>query len=226
MVRSLLFVAFFASAVAFAQDTGPATFHYVSLSPAQKALFAKYVSAHAGARGSDQDYWENTLNTGEPTTFAAVTHAMEHTQVGSGTLLDYVDSVTTIQGDIPSNPSAEQFNLAVVWKSGVVQSLEAVGYSYRIGSGHDGEWGLSYASGSTGLHLLFANDGSANGHAHVDYRQFTLGDILGGGEGHMKPYGADVRQIGPETDDSGTPINNLDHHQSWFGELAGFERLQ
>jgi hypothetical protein len=218
------------AAESFAKDQGPATYLYSGLSEHQKTLFRAYVDSRVGqpsgrAESFYQDYWKNTLNTGEPTVFAAVTHALEHTQLSNGeTALDEVDQITVISGDIPQNPSYEQFNLKLTWKDGAYWDFWRAGFTYRIGHGHEGETGLSLLSSSQGLHLLFAKDATTNGHAHVDYRAIGLGDILGAGEGHLTPYNADVRAIGPERDGLGTPINNHDRHVQWYGDLPGYVR--
>jgi hypothetical protein len=214
------------ASLALAADQGPATFVYSYLSDHQKALFHAYAAAHRGGRAvSDETYWDQTLNTGEPTTFAAVTHALERTQLGQGLNgLDEIEQITEISGDVPEKPSSEQFNLKVIWKNGSYQAFQAVGFTYRIGTGHDGETGLSVLSSSEGLHLLWAKDGSASGHAHVDYRGIGLGDILGGGEGHLTAHGADIRAIGPERDWMGNIINNFARHEAWFGDFTGYVR--
>jgi len=213
-----------------AEDHGPATVVYSGLSDHQKALFRAYVDSRVGqAPGRSetfyQTYWKETLNSGEPATFAAVTQALEHTALQGGlNALGEIDQVIAIAGDIPENPSSLQFNLQIVWKAGAYQVFSSNGFTYRIGSGHPGETGLSVLSSSEGLHLLFAKDGTANGHVHVDYRSVGLSDVLGMGEGHMNAYNSDVRAIGPESDWLGNLINNYDRHTQWFGVISGYVR--
>lgn len=215
-------------AVSLAQDNGPATVIYSSLSDHQKALFRAYVDKHASGAHEEsfyQSYWSQTLSTGEPTTFASITHALEHTSIGNGRSgLDDIDQVVAIFGDIPQNPSYQQFNLEVVWKAGAYDDFVAASFTYRPGTGHTGETGLSLLSSSEGLHLLFAKDGTANGHIHIDYRLFSLGDVFGGGEGHMMPYNSDVRAVGPERDTYGNVIDNHARHVQWWGALPGYMR--
>ena len=212
-------------AQAFAGSASGAKVAYDDLSQAQKALLHLYLEKNYGTNQNDRTTWETVLPDGVPTTFAAITQALEHVQLSSGKpALSLMTGVTEIHGEVAGAKSEEQFNVAVIWSSTAYDELQQVGFAYRIGWGHSGEHGLSYQSQSTGLHLLFGDQDATIGHAHVDYRNSGLMDIISGDpEGHFKSYNSDVRAVGPEADEqTGSTIDNYARHVHWYGSIPGF----
>jgi hypothetical protein len=212
-------------AQAFAVSPSSTKLGYDDLSQAQKTLLHQYLEKNYGPSVNDRTAWESTLPDGVPTTFAAITQALEHTPLASGkTALSLMTSVTEIHGEVDGAKSEEQFNVAVTWSPTAYDELQQVGFAYRIGWGHAGEHGLSYQSESTGLHLLFGDQDATIGHAHVDYRASGVMDIISGDpEGHFKSYNSDVRAVGPEADEqTGSTIDNYARHVHWYGSIPGF----
>lgn len=201
---------------------------FFGMSPRQRKLYKEYVHrrmklAIDAERGDDFYFWafQTQLPRGDALTFVAITQALEATRLpAGGNGLEQVDGITSITGERPGESGAAQFNIGLRWKPLADLAFRAALFTPRMGLGHDGEYGLSYLSSSAGLHLLFGSDGSTSGHAHVDYRYVSAGDLLNWGEGHFQTYGADISKVGPETS-WGIPIDSYARHRSWFGPIAG-----
>jgi hypothetical protein len=217
------FILFFGASSAHADFVA-----FDSLSKLQRSCFQRYVARELNqpvTEAAARSYWSSRLSASQVTTYAAITHALESTRVGAvSNGLRQVDAITEIRGEIPSAASAEQFNLGIVWRDGAYDRFRSAGFWWRIGSGHEGETGLSYHSGSTGLHLLFSSTSYRDGHVHVDYRSAGASDLFGWVEGHFEPYNADVRAVGPESELLGKLISNYDRHLRWFGAIRGYRR--
>ena len=216
---------------------------YDALTVRQKELLATYQKSKNFV-GTGQQFWnyigkDNTLQRA----FFGTTEAMEHRYAKGGVkVIDLVDSITDIagieKGEQPT--TAEQFNIAIKWKAppkGVkkVRDLfDTKDFGNRVSAYHPGESGVQEKKpgGGSGLHLLFAEDGSNNGHAVIAFRKVSvfeavmtflhLGFLVPGGlkKGHFSEADADLGAIGPEKD-HGKPINNLE----WFAKTYDDPRV-
>ncbi len=183
--------------------SGPTSGFNAQQRAAQNQTWSGLSSAQQALVQGGQKAW-NSLSAGQRTNFSAITYALQVTILSNGApALSEVKSVTSIG----------QADIGVTWSAGAKQDFEDSGFSWRLGYGHKGENGLSLGGSAVGLHLLFGNKDAGVGHVHIDYR--------GIGEGHFKPYDADVRAVGPEHL-GGRPISNYERYKSWFGPIPGY----
>jgi hypothetical protein len=165
-----------------------------------------------------------SLDASQQAAYFSITHALTKVE-GYGDALNLVEDVQEIHGQEKRFSSSRQFNLEVNWRLEAYETLKRGGINPRPGAGHPGERGLGEGRlGHTGIHFLFSEKNLKAGHVHVDYRPSTWIRVLEreifrkeSSHGHFDPYNADVRAVGPQTDEHHNAYNNLQLHEDWYG---------
>ena len=210
---------------------------YSDLSLAQRQLFATYAALHnEGGKLTDEQVY-NRLSESQMATFEAITHALENTQLTDkktgqslGNALSLISRVDEIVGDNIGGKT--HLRLYVDLKKDAVGILEK---AKQFGGGFFNSLAKDHkrydASGKVitkfkdnlrlkgdlpSIQISYAED-RVQADIDIDFRSL--------GEGHTNHYNSDVRQVGPEKDDKGKPINNYQRYiERWPGLRQWWEQ--
>jgi hypothetical protein len=189
---------------------------YDELSPKQQALVAKWMQGYREiyGRSLDPETTYNQLPLSARTTFQAVTHALQNSQLTSkngkpmGTALDLVDLVERVAGQVPGNRGDEQFRIYVYLKPNSINVLYSAKEFERVRDNtvyHIGyPINFRQQGGVPSIQISLARTGK-RADIDVDYRSSAGVQALV--SGHLTSANSDVR----------AGSNQEVHNRRWSG---------
>jgi hypothetical protein len=177
---------------------------YTALDPRQAGLFGAYPGVAAGSAAA---FWTSSLNLSQRVEFAGGSRAVMAAEAARG--WQDILAVTKISGSDPNDPSADQFNIEVVWSKDAAAHFKALPHwSDHIALLHPGQYGYQENRDENpfwGIVVLFNQDpadpNKVDGQFHIDFRSLF---------GHYEPENGDIENQ-----------DNYQRYKSWYGGPIG-----